>query len=155
MNGSFAAGRPFVRSDARHAASALGIIALLAARASLDSPSGGHFRMRRTTRALGALLLCSSLAPGTPVLAQERPTLELTLDDAVKRALENNADIAVERYNPDSSKESVRQSQGYYDPFLSANLNKNRADIQGTSFFSGGDKTTNTTDTWNFGLNQA
>ena len=72
--------------------------------------------MRRTTRALGALLLCSSLAPGGLVLGQERPTLELTLDDAVKRALENNADIAVDRYNPDSSKESVRQSQIRFSP---------------------------------------
>src|SRR6266545_7668625 len=111
--------------------------------------------MRRTTRALGLLLLCSSLAPGTPVLAQERPTLELTLDDAVKRALENNADIAVERYNPESSKESVRQTQGYYDPFLSSILNKNRTIVPGDNAFSGGTKVTNTTDTWNVGLNQA
>jgi outer membrane protein TolC len=89
------------------------------------------------------------------VLAQERPTLDLTLDDAVKRALENNADIAVERYNPDSSKESVRQTQGYYDPFLSSILNKNRTIVPGDNAFSGGTKVTNTTDTWNVGLNQA
>ncbi len=111
--------------------------------------------MRRTTRALGALLLCSSLAPGGLVLGQERPTLELTLDDAVKRALENNADIAVQRYNPDSSKESVRQAQGYYDPFLSSSLNKNKSTSPQSNAFAGGTKVTNTTDTWNFGLNQA
>ncbi len=111
--------------------------------------------MRRTTRALGALLLCSSLDPGGLVLGQERPTLELTLDDAVKRALENNADIAVERYNPDSSKQSVRLTEGYYDPFLSSSLNKSRAAVPGSNIFSGGAKVTNTTDTWNFGLNQA
>src|SRR6266536_2699766 len=90
--------------------------------------------MRRTTRALGALLLCSSLAPGAPVLAQERPTLELTLDDAVKRALENNADIAVERYNPESSREGVRLTEGYYDPFLSSSFNNNKQDTN--SIFS-------------------
>src|SRR6266571_6302984 len=132
MNGPFAGPQPFLGSDAGRATPALGIIALPAAGVRIDSPSGGHCRMRRTTRALGALLLCSSLAPGAPVLAQERPTLELTLDDAVKRALENNADIAVERYNPDSSKESVRQTQGYYDPFLSSTLNKNRTIVPGT-----------------------
>src|SRR6266542_2887160 len=111
--------------------------------------------MRRTTRALGALLLCSSLAPGAPVLAQERPTLELTLDDAVKRALENNADIAVERYNPESSREGVRLTEGYYDPFLSSSLNKNKSTSPQSNAFAGGTKVTNTTDTWNFGLNQA
>jgi len=111
--------------------------------------------MRRTTRALGALLLCSSLVPGAPVRAQERPTLELTLDDAVKRALENNADIAVERYNPESSKEGVRQSQSYYDPFLSSNLNKSKSTSPQSNAFAGGTKVTNTTNTWNFGLNQA
>src|SRR6266568_3422282 len=111
--------------------------------------------MRRTTRALGALLLCSSLAPGAPVLAQERPTLELTLDDAVKRALENNADIAVERYNPESSREGVRLTEGYYDPFLSSSLNKNKSTSPQSNAFAGGTKVTNTADTWNFGLNQA
>src|SRR6266571_9502463 len=111
--------------------------------------------MRRTTRALGALLLCSSLAPGAPVLAQERPTLELTLDDAVKRALENNADIAVERYNPESSREGVRLTEGYYDPFLSSSLNKKKSTSPQSNAFAGVTKVTNTTDTWNFGLNQA
>src|SRR2546425_2335914 len=155
MNGSFPGGRPFVRSDAGRPAPALGIIALPAAGVGIDSPSGGHIRMRRTTRALGALLLCSSLAPGAPVLAQERPTLELTLDEAVKRALENNADIAVERYNPESGREGVRLTEGYYDPFLSSNLNKNKSTSPQSNAFAGGTKVTNTTDTWNFGLNQA
>jgi outer membrane protein len=109
--------------------------------------------MRRTTRALGMLLLGSSLAPGS-LLAQDRPVLELTLDEAVKRALDNNTDIAVERYNPQSSAESVRESQGYYDPFLSAALNKNRTTNPASNAFAGGTKVTNTTDVWNFGLNQ-
>jgi outer membrane protein TolC len=115
--------------------------------------------MRRTTRALGILLLASSLTPGAPVRAQapaqDRPVLELTVDDAVKRALDNNADIAVEKYNPQSSLEDVRSAEGYYDPFLFGNLNRNRATNPSSNAFSGGDKVTNTTDNWNLGLSQA
>ena len=111
--------------------------------------------MRRTTRALGILLLGSSLAPGPPVRAQDRPILDLTVDDAVKRALENNADIAVEKYNPQSSLESIRSAEGYYDPYLYGSLNKNRSTNPQSNAFAGGDKVTNTTDIWNFGLSQA
>ena len=110
--------------------------------------------MRRTTRALGLLFLGFSPALGAPALAQERPTLELTVDDVVKRALENNSDIAVEKYNPQSSLESVRSAQGYYDPFASASLSRNNATTPGSNAFTGGSKVTNTTNTWNFGLNQ-
>lgn len=113
--------------------------------------------MRRTTRALGILLIGSSLAPGAPVRAQDqdRPILELTVDDAVRRALDNNADIAVEKYNPQSSLESVRATEGYYDPYLFGSLTKSRATSPASNAFSGGAKVTNTTDVWNFGLSQA
>jgi len=110
--------------------------------------------MRRTTSALGILLVCSALAPGASVLAQERPVLELTLEEAVKRAFENNADIAVQRYDPDLSRESLRQEEGYYDPFLSATLYKQKVTDPPRNVFTGGDKVTSTTDTWNFGLVQ-
>ena len=113
--------------------------------------------MRRTTRALGILLIGASLAPGAPVRAQDqdRPILELTVDDAVRRALDNNADIAVEKYNPQSSLESVRATEGYYDPYLFGSLTKSRATSPASNAFSGGAKVTNTTDVWNFGLSQA
>src|SRR5262245_20365937 len=78
-------------------------------RASHPLQTGGHCGMRRTTRALGALLLGQLLAPAAPAAAQEtlppagptspdRPVLELSLDEAVKRAFEGNADILVEQY---------------------------------------------------------
>jgi outer membrane protein len=54
----------------------------------------------------------------TPV----RPKLELSLDEAVKRALENNPDIAVDRFNPLASEQSVREASGAYDPFLASSL---------------------------------
>src|SRR5260221_9770515 len=113
--------------------------------------------MRRSTRDRGLLFLGFSLALGARALAQEpkdRPTLELTVDDVVKRALDNNSDIAVAKYNPESSLEGVRSAQGYYDPFASASLSKNKATTPGSNAFTGGNKVSNTTDTWNFGVSQ-
>ena len=40
------------------------------------------------------------VAAGQPAGQGDRPTVQLTLDDAVKLALERNLDIAVQRLNP-------------------------------------------------------
>jgi len=108
--------------------------------------------MRARIRAVFALLLALGLASGAAALAQEAQTLQLSIDEAVKRALENNADIAVERYNPELSAEGVRSAEGYYDPFLFANVAKNSSDSKGTNAFSGGDVVNTKTNVWNFGL---
>lgn len=110
--------------------------------------------MTRLTPTLAAALVCCSLLPGTAARAEDRPTLELSLDDAVKRALDNNVDIAVEKYNPELSAQSVRQALGYYDPFLSSSLIKSSQDTPGTSAFSGGAKVTTDVSVWNLGVNQ-
>ena len=115
---------------------------------------------------------CSGLLTPAPSAAQAPPgasvtasaqtfttpqggTLSLSLDEAVARALENNADIAVERFNPDLSVENVRSAEGYYDPFLFATLSKSSTDTKGTNLFSGGATVNTKTDLWNFGVQQA
>ena len=97
--------------------------------------------MRARIRALSAVLAILGLVAPTGAIAQGPPaadvsaaqartalppggTLDLSLDEAVARALENNVDIAVERYNPEQSAQDVIAAQGYYDPFLFANLSK-------------------------------
>jgi len=122
--------------------------------------------MSRHFRALAALALSASLArpaagqdaaaagAAKPPDSPDRPTLELSLDDAVKRALENNADIAVARFDPESSVESLKYAQGYYDPFATSTLTKASADNPQTNFFSGGQTVTSKTTVWNFGVNQ-
>jgi outer membrane protein len=89
-----------------------------------------------------------------PGLAEERPVLELSLEDAVKRALDNNLDIAVDRFNPTVGAEGVRQALGAYDPFLSGTLSTASQKSPATSAFSGGVKVTTDTKLWNFGVNQ-
>jgi outer membrane protein TolC len=112
--------------------------------------------MIRVSRAAFALLL----AFAAPALAQEptpspsaspspsalatpspapdgRPVLELSLDDAVRRTLENNADIAVERYDPESSNYNVRQLEGYYEPYLTSSAGKRSNTQPATNAFTG------------------
>ena len=125
--------------------------------------------MRARIRALSAVLAVIGLVAPGPTFAQDPPTatvstpqarttvppggtLNLSLDEAVQRALENNAEIAVERYNPELSAQTVISSEGYYDPYLFGNLSKTSTDTKGTNFFSGGDVVNNKTGLWNFGL---
>src|SRR5687768_6706486 len=54
-----------------------------------------------------------------------RPALQLSQQDVVTRALENNADIAVERFNPQASEQNVRELQGFYEPLLYSTLLQN------------------------------
>jgi outer membrane protein len=126
--------------------------------------------MIRVSRAAFVLLLASA----APAFAQDpapspsptpnvlispppdgRPTLQLSLDDAVKRTLENNADIAVDRYDPESSDYNVRQLQGYYEPYVTSTIADRSQTSPATSAFTGAQSLTNKTYTYNFGAFQS
>jgi outer membrane protein len=79
-----------------------------------------------------APMLAPSPAPNDP-----RPVLELTLDEAVRRTLENNVDIAVERFNPESSAIDIDELRGFYEPVLTSQINKNSATRPASNAFSG------------------
>jgi outer membrane protein len=116
--------------------------------------------MRARTRAplalLTALLLVSGATTPFAVAQQAAPaeqqTLQLSLDEAVKRALENNADIVVARYNPQLSEQLVRGALGYYDPSLSGTFSRTSSDTKGTSAISGGASVNTKRDVWNLGV---
>jgi outer membrane protein len=123
--------------------------------------------MRARIRIFFALLTALGLVPGTAALAvaQEQPgtsapaatpgepeTLRLSLEDAVERALKNNNDIAVERYNPEISAENVRSAEGYYDPSVFANLSRTSTDSKATNVFSGAEVVNSKNNVWNLGL---
>ena len=111
--------------------------------------------MRRTTRALGVLLLGGMLVPGVPAGAQERPVIELSLEETVKRALEGNADILVEKYNPQIAAQDVRGAQGYYDPLLFSTVSLSSTEREATNVFAGAQTVSTDFDVWNFGVDQA
>ena len=125
--------------------------------------------MLRTSRVIAPLILATALAlpsgaraqqatappPSPSPSAPDRPTLELSLDEAVKRALENNNDIAVEKYNPELSEENIRLYRGFYDPVLSSTVSQLEQTSPVTSAFAGAQNSVNTnTTTYNFGASQ-
>ena len=97
---------------------------------------------------LFALVLAFSTAENA--IAQEKSSSErigvsaskqttLSLQDAVKMALENNRDIEIERLKVQLHDFKVRAAQGVYDPNLDVNLYYERQTIPVTSLFSGGE----------------
>jgi len=122
--------------------------------------------MSRFNRAVAALCLAAPLAvpsanaQGTapsPLLSPSpdpRPVLELTLDDAVRRTLENNVDIAVERFNPESSALDVEQRRGFYEPVLTSTITQNSEARPGSNRFSGGQSVDTDRLNYNLGATQ-
>ena len=111
--------------------------------------------MSRTQRGFAAF--CVALSLGLPVRAraEDRPILELSLQEAVARALEGDVDIAVARYNPEDSAEAVKQIDGSYEPLLFSTLAKNSTTSPASSALTGGSKVETNTFTYNFGVSQA
>lgn len=128
--------------------------------------------MVRFRRSVTALLVAASPAWAAPARAQEapatapapaaqtapadpaadgRPVLPLTLEEAVKRALENNVDIAVERYNPESSELSLAELQGSYEPLLTSTITENSQTRAARDVFTGGATVDTDTLIYNFG----
>ena len=103
------------------------------------SPGFGRARFRPSARSLPEPRP-NPLASPPP---DTRPVLELSLDDAVKRTLENNADIAVERYNPESSDYNVRQLKGYYEPYLISTIGDRSQTLPATNAFTGAERLNN------------
>lgn len=106
------------------------------------------------TRIIAALvILClATLAPGrTLAQAPDRPSLELSLDEAVERALKGNADLLVEKYRPELSAQDERAAKGAYDPQLTARLDRASRTDPPRNAFAGGAKVTNKFWDYNFG----
>ncbi len=73
--------------------------------------------------------------------ADRRPVVALTLDDAVKFALERNLDIAVQRLNPEISDIAYASIKSIYHPSLTSTLSTNSTTTPSTSTLSGSNQT--------------
>ncbi len=82
------------------------------------------------------------------------PVLELTLDDAVRRTLENNVDIAVERFNPEAAVIQIDELKGFYEPILTSLVTQTSATRPGSNAFSGGQTIDTDALDYNFGAFQ-
>jgi outer membrane protein TolC len=114
--------------------------------------------MSRRNCILPALLALLPVLPAGSAGAQdqaERPVLELSIDEAVERALQNNTDLAVERFRPESSAQDVRFAEGLFDPLLSSELSKGSSDSPQQSVFSGAETVNTKNWIWDFGVSQS
>jgi HAE1 family hydrophobic/amphiphilic exporter-1 len=104
-------------------------------------PSGAA--MRRTSLVLVAALALAATASaqtvpagGTqqPMTAQAPQTLKLTVEDAVRMALDNNVDLNVDRLDPQISDASVAAAYGVFKPTVQTSLNSNNQLLPPSSF---------------------
>lgn len=100
------------------------------------------------------LAVTATLALSGPATAQERPTLELSLEDAVKRALESNVDIAVGQFDPLATEQDVRGARGIYDPLLTSTLSTFSATSEAQNVFAGAANVETDVKTFDFGVSQ-
>jgi outer membrane protein TolC len=82
-------------------------------------------------------------------------TVDLKVDDAVRLALEQNLDIAVERINPQTFDLSLASLRGAYRPTVTSTLGLNNTVNLPTSQLTGGQRVENDTNTYNFGMTQS
>jgi outer membrane protein len=85
------------------------------------------------------LILISVLCAFAPLtlLAQEG-SVNLTLKQAIKMAVEKNLDVKAELYNPASAEADIRSSKGIYDPVVNFNTNYEESTTQPASIFLAG-----------------
>jgi outer membrane protein TolC len=72
------------------------------------------------------------------------PVRQLTIDEAVRLALEHNLALRVERINPEIQQQNVLQAQTAWAPTLTGNMFYNNTDTPPDSLFSGTNQTLKT-----------
>jgi outer membrane protein TolC len=117
-------------------------------------------RLKRAYIVLAAMIPVAALAqepapapspsPVPTASVDTRPELRLSLEEAVTRTLDNNTDIAVERYNPEDSAQQVKEVVGNYDFFLTGFVGKESRTDPARNAFAGGEKVD--TDTWTYDI---
>jgi outer membrane protein TolC len=110
-------------------------------------------RVRELVRQ-AAQVVASQAAQPAPGMSAPQPSgtkADLTIDDAVARALERNLDIAVERINPQTFDYSLAAIYGTYQPVVNSTLLKSYIVQLPTSQLIGGQKVENQTGTANVG----
>ena len=109
-------------------------VALLVAGWPLLSPHPAHGQTFGTN--VGSLVMQAALQADRNAQASRR--FDLTLDDAVERALERNLDIAVQRINPLVQDMAVATANSAFLPLASSGFGLNRRTSPNRSLFDGG-----------------
>ena len=110
--------------------------------AASETPRARRRFARVAAGAVGLLMLAMAPAAfaqtGQAAAAQpSRETLSLTLDDAVRRALDRNPDLAVVRLETDAGAARVAQSRGAFTPLFSTVAGRSSTTAPPTSLLTG------------------
>jgi outer membrane protein len=87
--------------------------------------------------------------------ANQGPQVELTLEEAVKRGLEQNLDIAVERLNPQTFDLSLASIKSVYSPTVTSTFGRRDRYQLPNNTLTGGTRVQNDTLTYNAGATQS
>src|SRR5688500_8032251 len=109
---------------------------------------------RTAGRDFAAARAADQTRPATPPLPAGT-VIELTLDDAVERALDRNLELAVERLNPTTFDLSLARLNAAYRPVLSSQIGRQSRVQTPASTLNGGFTVNNDTNTYNTGLSQS
>ena len=89
-----------------------------------------------------------------PPLDPGRTLLDITLEDAIQRALDRNLDIQTARLNPQIQGYSLEVAEAAFSPTLSSTYGYNNSTNQSTSQLDGGIRTSTQRQTYNASLSQ-
>ena len=81
---------------------------------------------KRATMTVLALAVLFGLAAAASASAQDRQVLNLGLEDCIAKALKNNLNVAVERFNPGLADIQVTKAREFFMPSLQLNYGSNR-----------------------------
>lgn len=90
----------------------------------------------------------------TGALISDAPRQDLTMDEAVAKALQLNIDLSVARLNPEVQDWALAQAYGVYAPTLSSTIGEQSRTTAPGSQIGGGAKVNTKTTTYNFGATQ-
>ena len=114
------------------------------AHAQVDRPPGQATDVSRLLRESSAFLR----------QAPDERRFELTLDEAIQRALDRNLDIAVERINPQVLDLTLAERQAFYRPTFGFNLDSSSRTNPSATQLDGGVVTETDTSNFDLSLNQ-
>jgi outer membrane protein len=117
----------------------------------------GHDRealVREAVARYEAARLAAGAEAPQPAASAARSIRELRLDEAVELALSQNLDIAVERLGPQASDFQLAGLRNLYRPVASSTVGQRSQVNPPTNQLNGGQRVTNETTTYNFGVTQ-
>ena len=102
-----------------------------------------------------AILLAAAFFDCSGIASAQQDPLNLSLKDAIKRAVEKNLDVKVELYNPAMAEADIRRNLGIYDTLLNLQADYTHSTtLPASTVFSGTDVNRQQTTQFNAGASQ-